>query len=131
MMCSADHRPPDSICFVSLVKRSHCVVGGVAVKRYARMSASFKLLALPTGGQMDVRTMKARVETEIRKVDSKALSGTFYDSASDRLFITIVKGPRKVSIALRGRDFGGDDSAKVVSRAIKAGFTRLERTPIG
>jgi len=80
---------------------------------------------------MDVRKMKAKVETEIRKVDSKALSGTFYDSASDRLFITIVKGPRKVSIALRARDFGGDDSAKVVGRAIKAGFTRLGRTPIG
>jgi hypothetical protein len=95
------------------------------------MNVSLKRFALPIGGQMDVSKMKSKVETEIRKLDSKALAGTFYDSASDRLFITIVKGPRKVSIALRGRDFGGDDSAKVVGRAIKAGFTRLERTPIG
>jgi len=80
---------------------------------------------------MDVRKMKAKVETEIKKMDSKALAGTFYDSASDRLFVTIVKGPRKVSIALRGRDFNGDDSAKVVSRAMKEGVARLERTPIG
>jgi hypothetical protein len=94
------------------------------------MSASFERLALPRGGQMDVRKMKAKVETEIKKMDSKALAGTFYDSASDRLFVTIVKGPRKVSIALRGRDFNGDDFANV-GQAIKAGITRLERTPIG
>jgi hypothetical protein len=80
---------------------------------------------------MDVRKMKAKVDTEIKRIDSKALSGMFYDSASDRLFVTIVKGPRKTSIALRGRDFAGDDSTKVVGRAIKAGVARLERTPIG
>jgi len=80
---------------------------------------------------MDVRKMKAKVETEIKKLDSKALAGTFYDSASDRLFVTIVKGPRKVSIALRGRDLASDDSTKVVGRAIKAGMKRLEQTPIG
>jgi hypothetical protein len=78
----------------------------------------------------DVRKMKSKVEAEIRRIDSKAITGTFYDTASDRLFVTIVKGPRKVSVALRGRDFSNGDSEKV-NRAIEDGIRRLEHTPIG
>jgi hypothetical protein len=78
----------------------------------------------------DVRKMKSKVEAEIRRIDSKAITGTFYDTASDRLFVTIVKGPRKVSVALRGRDFNNGDSEKV-NRAIEDGIRRLEHTPIG
>ena len=78
----------------------------------------------------DVRKMKSKVEAEIRRIDSKAITGTFYDNASDRLFVTIVKGPRKVSVALRGRDFINGDSERV-NRAIADGIRRLEHTPIG
>ncbi len=78
----------------------------------------------------DVRKMKAKVEAEIKRIDPKAITGTFFDNASDRLFVTIVKGPRKVSVALRGRDFTNGDSEKV-NRAIEDGIRRLERTPIG
>ena len=78
----------------------------------------------------DVRKMKAKVEAEIKRIDPKAITGTFFDNASDRLFVTIVKGPRRVSVALRGRDFTNGDSEKV-NRAIEDGIRRLERTPIG
>jgi len=78
----------------------------------------------------DVRKMKAKVEAEIKRIDPKAITGTFFDNASDRLFVTIVKGPRKVSVALRGRDFTNGDSEKV-NRAIEDGIRRLEHTPVG
>jgi hypothetical protein len=78
----------------------------------------------------DVRQMKARVESAIKRADPKAMTGTFYDDASDRLFVTIVKGSRKISVALRGRDFGNGDSERI-DHAIKDGLRRLEHTPIG
>ena len=78
----------------------------------------------------EVRQMKARVEAAIKRADPKAMTGTFYDDASDRLFVTIVKGSRKISVALRGRDFGNGD-AKNIDHAIEDGLRRLEQTPIG
>lgn len=77
-----------------------------------------------------VRQMKARVEAAIKRADPKAMTGTFYDDASDRLFVTIVKGSKKISVALRGRDFGNGD-AKRIDSAIEDGLRRLELTPIG
>ncbi|MFY9557445.1 MAG: hypothetical protein WAV20_12615 [Blastocatellia bacterium] len=78
----------------------------------------------------DLRKMKASVEQAVKRADSKATTGTFYDDASQRLFVTIVKGSRKVSVALRARDFGNGDSEKI-TRALKDGIRRLEHTPIG
>lgn len=74
--------------------------------------------------------MKARVEAAIKRADPKVITGTFYDDASDRLFVTIVRGSRKISVSLRGRDFGNGDSEKI-DRAIEDGLRRLEHTPIG
>lgn len=78
----------------------------------------------------DVRQMKAKVEAAIRRADPKAMTGTFYDDASDRLFVTIVKGSRKISVTLRGRDFVNGGAEKI-DRAIEDGLRRLESTPIG
>lgn len=78
----------------------------------------------------DVRQMKATVDAAVKQADPGAITGTFYDAASDRLFVTIVKGSRKISVALRGRDFGNGDSDRI-SREIKEGIKRLGRTPIG
>lgn len=78
----------------------------------------------------DVRQMKATAEAAVKQADPAAITGTFYDTASDRLFVTIVKGSRKISVALRGRDFGNGDSEKV-TREIADGVKRLGRTPIG
>ena len=74
--------------------------------------------------------MKARVEAAIKKVDPEVMTGTFYDDASDRLFVTIVKGSRKISVTLRGRDFGNGDLEKI-DNAIQDGLRRLQVTPIG
>ena len=78
----------------------------------------------------EVRKMKARVAAAIKRVDPKAVTGTFYDDASDRLFVTIVKGPRKINVTLRGRDFANGGGEKI-DRAIEDGLKRLENTPIG
>jgi hypothetical protein len=78
----------------------------------------------------DVRQMKATVDAAVKNADPGAITGTFYDAASDRLFVTIVKGSRKISVALRGRDFGNGDSDRI-TREIKEGIKRLGRTPIG
>jgi len=43
----------------------------------------------------DVHQMKQRVEAAVKRVDPEVMTGTFYDDASDRLFVTIVKGSRK------------------------------------
>lgn len=76
------------------------------------------------------RQMEARVEAAIKRVDPKVMTATFYDDASDRLFVTLVRGSRKISVTLRGRDFGNGDSKKI-DQAIEDGFRRLQDTPIG
>ena len=78
----------------------------------------------------DVRQMKARVEAAVKRVDPKVMTGTFYDDASDRLFVTIVRGTRKVSVTLRARDFSNGGAEKI-DRAIADGLRRLLVTPIG
>ena len=78
----------------------------------------------------DVRQMKARVEAAAKQNDPAAMVATFYDDASHRLFVTLVKGSRKTSVTLRQRDFENGDS-KRVDVAIKDGIKRLARTPIG
>lgn len=78
----------------------------------------------------EVGQMKARVEAAIKGADPKVMTSTFYDGASDRLFVTIVKGSKKISVALRGKDLGNGSSEKL-DRAIKDGLRRLQQTPIG
>lgn len=78
----------------------------------------------------NVRQMKARVEAAVKRLDPKLFAGTFYDDASDRLFVTIVNGSRKISVTLRGRDFGNGDSKKI-DHAIEDGLRRLQDAPIG
>ena len=78
----------------------------------------------------EVGQMKARVEAAIKGADPKVMTSTFYDGASDRLFVTIVKGSKKVSVALRGKDLGNGSTEKLDS-AIKDGLRRLQQTPIG
>lgn len=78
----------------------------------------------------DVRRMKATVEAAVRRLDPKAIAeGTFYDDASGRLFVTIFKGPRKISVTLRERDF--ENGAEKMNLAIENGIRRLAHTPIG
>jgi len=78
----------------------------------------------------EVGQMKAKVEAAIKRADPDVMTGTFYDDASHRLFVTIVKGSRKISIALRGRDLSNGGSEKL-DHAIKDGLRRLQVSPIG
>ena len=78
----------------------------------------------------EVGQMKAKVEAAIKGADPKVMTSTFYDGASDRLFVTIVKGSKKVSVALRGKDLGNGSSEKL-DLALKDGLRRLQQTPIG
>lgn len=78
----------------------------------------------------NVRRMKAIVDAAIKRLDPKAIAeGSFYDDASGRLFVTIFKGARKISVALREQDF--DDGSEKLDRAIADGVRRLAETPIG
>ena len=79
---------------------------------------------------IDVPQMKAKVEAAIKRADPQTMTNTFYDGASDRLFVTIVKGSRKISVALRGKDLGNGASEKL-GAAIDDGLRRLQDTPIG
>jgi hypothetical protein len=99
---------------------------------WVNSQAIFVILYKLKGDWMtEVQQMKSRVEAAIRRLDPKAIpSATFYDTASDRLFVTIVKGPRKVSFDLRGRDFTNGDADKI-NRIIEQGVKRLQHTPIG
>jgi hypothetical protein len=78
----------------------------------------------------DVRQMKARVLAVIKRLDANASPSTFYDDASERLFVTIAKGSKKVSVTLRGRDFMNGEG-DTINRTIEDGVKRLEHTPIG
>jgi hypothetical protein len=76
----------------------------------------------------NIRKMIPKVEARIKQADPEVITErTFYDEVSDRLFVTIVKGPRKTEIMLLGRDFGDAQ----VDRAVAQGVARLEHTPIG
>ena len=78
----------------------------------------------------DVKRMKAIVDSAIKRIDSKAVAeGSFYDTASGRLFVTIFKGPRKISVALRERDF--EDGIEKINSEIQKGISRLAKVPIG
>lgn len=78
----------------------------------------------------DVRKMKMRVEAAMKRIDPKVtLLTTFFDDASERMFLTIVKGPRKILMTLRARDFA--NGADGIDRAIEEGVGRLAHTPIG
>ena len=78
----------------------------------------------------EVRKMKVRVDAALKRLDPKAIVLTnFFDDASERMFVTIVKGPRKISVTLRGCDF--TNGADKINRAIEEGLQRLRQTPIG
>ena len=78
----------------------------------------------------DVRKMKAIVEAAMKRIDPKViLLTTFFDDASDRMFVTIVRGPRKILMTLRGRDFA--NGADKIDSAIEEGVGRLAHIPIG
>ena len=79
----------------------------------------------------DIRKMIPKVEAKIKQIDPDVIVGSaFYDDASNRLFITMFKGPRKIEITLTSRDLANGDLGKA-NQILENGVKRLEHTPIG
>ncbi|HXG65606.1 MAG TPA: hypothetical protein VNO70_10895 [Blastocatellia bacterium] len=79
----------------------------------------------------ETRRRKLKVEAIIKEMAPGVIvQRSFYDDASDRLFVSLVKGPRKTEIVLSGHDFNNGELGSVRA-AIKQGVERLERVPIG
>lgn len=79
----------------------------------------------------NVRKIKPRVDGIIKRIDPHVIvQGTFYDEASDRFFVTIVDGPRKIEVTLLGREFD-NGRIEAVSRTLEAAIQKLKHVPIG
>jgi hypothetical protein len=80
---------------------------------------------------IDVRKLIPRIEALIRRADPKVITDrTFYDVASNRLYVMIVKGSRKTEITLHGNHLTSDHQEET-QRLIKEGLGRLARVPVG
>jgi hypothetical protein len=79
----------------------------------------------------DRRKLSARVDSIVKQNDAKAMvQRAFYDDASDRLFITLVKGLRRVNLTLAARDLDGDDHSRA-EQVIRRGIAYLDQAPVG
>ena len=78
----------------------------------------------------DVDKLIPRIEALIRRADPKVITDTFYDDASNRLYVNIVKGSRKTAITLLGNHLTSDHQEET-QRLIREGLGRLARVPVG
>jgi hypothetical protein len=79
----------------------------------------------------DVRKLIPRIEALIRRADPKVITDrTFYDAASNRLYVMIVKGSRKTEITLHGNHLTSEKQEQT-PRLINEGLGRLARVPVG
>ncbi|MEW6212428.1 MAG: hypothetical protein AB1631_29145 [Acidobacteriota bacterium] len=79
----------------------------------------------------DRRKLSARVDAIVRQNDAKVMiQRAFYDDASDRVFITLVKGLHRVNLTLAARDLDGDDRS-LAEQVIRNGIAYLDQAPVG
>jgi hypothetical protein len=79
----------------------------------------------------DRRKLSARVDAIVKNNDAKVMTQrAFYDDASDRVFITLIKGSHRINLTLAGRDLDGDDHAKA-EQLIRDNIAQLDQVPIG
>ena len=72
-----------------------------------------------------------KVEAAIKRADPNAITErTFYDEVSDRLFVTIFKGPRKTDIVFIVGEYNNSDAERI-NRVVEQSLERLKHTPIG
>jgi hypothetical protein len=80
---------------------------------------------------LDVRKLIPRIEALIKRADPKVITErTFYDAASHRLYVGLVKGSRKTEFVLHGSHLTSDyqqETEKVIEEALG----RLARVPVG
>ncbi len=81
---------------------------------------------------IDLRKLIPKVEGAIKRIDPTVIvSGTFYDQVSDRLFLTLVKGPRKVEVTLAKSNVGSDDGMDRLNRFLEGHVSKLQNAPVG
>ena len=79
----------------------------------------------------DRRRLAARVISIVKRNDKKVLvQRAFYDDASDRVFVTLVKGAQRVNLTLRARELESDDLASA-EKLIKDNIAQIAHVPIG
>jgi hypothetical protein len=79
----------------------------------------------------DRRRLAAIVDSIVKGSDSEVqVQRAFYDDASDRLFITLVRGLFRVNLTLSANDIEGDDRSKA-KRVIDENIAQLDRVPVG
>ncbi|MEK6302064.1 MAG: hypothetical protein AABO41_15245 [Acidobacteriota bacterium] len=80
---------------------------------------------------LDVSKLIPRIEALIKRADPKVITErTFYDAASNRLYIGLVKGSRKTEFTLQGNRLTSDHQDETV-RLIEEALGRLSRVPVG
>lgn len=79
----------------------------------------------------EAQKLTSKVEAAIKRADPTVITErTFYDEVSDRLFVTVFKGPRKTEIVLIVRQYRNGD-AEQINRVVEQSLERLKHTPIG
>jgi hypothetical protein len=77
------------------------------------------------------RKLISKLEAAVRRADPNAIvERTFYDEVSNRLYVTVVDGPRKTEMVLLADEFADGDQERI-DRVAEEGLMRLKRTPIG
>ena len=79
----------------------------------------------------EAQKLTLKVEAAIKRADPTVITErTFYDEVSDRLFVTVFKGPRKTELMFFVREHNNGD-AELIARVVERSLERLKRTPIG
>ena len=78
----------------------------------------------------DRKRFIAVVTGKVKKLDpDTTVQGTLFDEPSGRVFVTLVRGPRRTQIALLARDF--DNDASRIDPALAEAVRKLPELPIG
>lgn len=79
----------------------------------------------------DIRRMIPKIEVAVKRIDPDVIiQSSFYDDVSNRLFLTLVDGPRRTQVTFTNYDFN-DEGMERVSRALRASVDKLKLVPIG
>jgi hypothetical protein len=80
----------------------------------------------------DGKSLKSRIDDAIKSADKDVIvERSFFDDISERLYVTIVKGSRKVEFILKPRGLASGDGEREIERVVKEALSRLSRAPIG
>ncbi|HKS41325.1 MAG TPA: hypothetical protein VJX74_12000 [Blastocatellia bacterium] len=79
----------------------------------------------------EAQKLTLKVEAAIKRADPNVITErTFYDEVSDRLFVTIFKGPRKTDLIFIVPEYNNGDAERI-NRVVEQSLERLKHTPIG